>query len=790
MEASEAVSLILRIGSADVDPPRFVTVREWPAVIGRAEGLAVRIDDPRCSREHVRLEVRGGAVWAVDLGSSNGFRRRGERMREARLRVGDEIVVAGTSLTIVQLDLPEPAAPRETDHASSEARTARAGVRTRSTAMPVAGVQRRRLLTRWLPPLTVVGVVVAGAVVLIRPDVSSEAPPEPPALIEARQELAALEARAAAGALVTPGGPDALADPELLAAATALYRRTRELSDGQGRDPFTLFLRRLQQQQSFVVRAELFRVAQEVTAQLDASQFGAALARVERARVAPDLGVREAVEFLTELEEECSARAARAASQWLDDLVYLEDMGAVDEAKRRLEAGLVAFAGTVHESALRKHAAGTPAAGGDPQALMEHMPGKHTPGKHAPAEQGPGKHAPAEQAPGEQAPGEQAPSEQAGQGGSSQEQSGWESAFERTGHERLAALQALFVTLTAPRARGAYPPSVVEIDAVFTEAAELIERTGVRPPARLALRALTVSQLAALRASFTESLVRELGPAVQQLRGEREELDRRRTAALTVIYDAAIYLPEDHPDWPRGDVINGQRQVDERVAAVRELWDATPTRVLRVPGAAQGLLERVRHLDARWAPELRADRPVDPVALGDLLRNDAPELTIRNFALDDADRRRLVWDQQVQQYNADFRHADLNDRDREHIAFVNDHRALMGRARCFIDIRLCRATRAHSQACDRAGRIWHDGPNGTPQSRAQAQGFTDGVSENVALGYGNPRDIWTRGWYRASDHHRVALAEHANCMGYGYVGSVGTQNFARARPPFESGSPP
>ncbi len=95
-----------------------------------------------------------------------------------------------------------------------------------------------------------------------------------------------------------------------------------------------------------------------------------------------------------------------------------------------------------------------------------------------------------------------------------------------------------------------------------------------------------------------------------------------------------------------------------------------------------------------------------------------------------------------------------------------------------------RTSRPHSAACNAAGRIWHNGPDGTPQSRAQAEGFAGGVAENVAIGYGNPRDIWTRGWYRASDHHRNAVGAGHTCIGYGYVGNVGTQNFAAAGAPF------
>ena len=73
--------------------------------------------------------------------------------------------------------------------------------------------------------------------------------------------------------------------------------------------------------------------------------------------------------------------------------------------------------------------------------------------------------------------------------------------------------------------------------------------------------------------------------------------------------------------------------------------------------------------------------------------------------------------------------------------------------------------------------------DGDPSSRAAAEGFPNGVGENVCLGYGDA-ETWTRGWYRASDHHRNGLLEMYNCFGYGYSGSVGTQAFATIGAPF------
>jgi len=46
-------------------------------------------------------------------------------------------------------------------------------------------------------------------------------------------------------------------------------------------------------------------------------------------------------------------------------------------------------------------------------------------------------------------------------------------------------------------------------------------------------------------------------------------------------------------------------------------------------------------------------------------------------------------------------------------------------------------------------------------------------------------DTWERGWYRASDHHRNGLGGRWTCLGYGYAGRVGTQNFSAIPVPFK-----
>jgi len=72
--------------------------------IGKAGQAHLRISDPNVSRQHAVIEVLdSGDVRLTDLESTNGTLLNGERMTQALLRSGDEIVVGATRL-LVQIE--------------------------------------------------------------------------------------------------------------------------------------------------------------------------------------------------------------------------------------------------------------------------------------------------------------------------------------------------------------------------------------------------------------------------------------------------------------------------------------------------------------------------------------------------------------------------------------------------------------------------------------------------------------------------------------------------------------
>jgi hypothetical protein len=70
--------------------------------VGRDASMAqVVINDSRISKRHVRVMPRGGKVWVIDQGSTNGTFIGGKRITEVELKRGDTIVLADNAATFV-----------------------------------------------------------------------------------------------------------------------------------------------------------------------------------------------------------------------------------------------------------------------------------------------------------------------------------------------------------------------------------------------------------------------------------------------------------------------------------------------------------------------------------------------------------------------------------------------------------------------------------------------------------------------------------------------------------------
>jgi len=80
--------------------------------VGRAPDQALVLRSPTVSKQHARLLWRGDDLFVEDLGSCNGTRRDGQRLRQPTLlRDGDELVLGGAAVLRVTIRQPAFGAP-------------------------------------------------------------------------------------------------------------------------------------------------------------------------------------------------------------------------------------------------------------------------------------------------------------------------------------------------------------------------------------------------------------------------------------------------------------------------------------------------------------------------------------------------------------------------------------------------------------------------------------------------------------------------------------------------------
>jgi uncharacterized protein YkwD len=361
---------------------------------------------------------------------------------------------------------------------------------------------------------------------------------------------------------------------------------------------------------------------------------------------------------------------------------------------------------------------------------------------------------------------------------------GWEDAADRAFREAEGKGAAFCRIISTTNDLKALEKAFADLMVLYS--APSLEAEGKKLVKSDALDALGTAKEKRLKA--LEARAKSKG-ILNHLAGLKQELNRRREAALKAIRDPAVYFPESSPEWAKGDKVNGQDKVDQLVlkkhpGSVEELWEGAGAVVLTLDPAIKRDVDAITVINSRYLPQLGEKAPEDDLKAHQALVNNLnARIDLKTFSLDDKERDTYTWNRKVEAYNESLAEAGVTKEEKDHIRIINKYREMMGLKMMFIDARLCRATKKHSGACDAAGKIWHEGPDGNPTSRAKAEGFPEGVGENVAIGYAHPEDIWWRGWYRASDHHRNAIGEGWNCMGYGFTGRVGTQNFASTAAP-------
>ncbi len=87
----------LRFVSGRYTGSEYLLPRDSEIVAGRGADLDLVLAEDKVSRRHAKFSTRGGGLSVADLGSTNGTFVNGARVREAKLKTGDRVLM-GTSL--------------------------------------------------------------------------------------------------------------------------------------------------------------------------------------------------------------------------------------------------------------------------------------------------------------------------------------------------------------------------------------------------------------------------------------------------------------------------------------------------------------------------------------------------------------------------------------------------------------------------------------------------------------------------------------------------------------------
>ncbi len=268
--------------------------------------------------------------------------------------------------------------------------------------------------------------------------------------------------------------------------------------------------------------------------------------------------------------------------------------------------------------------------------------------------------------------------------------------------------------------------------------------------------------------------------AVEKVAEVHTQIEAARKHALELIFDEQKYF---YPYKTRmAEYAPVQKEVNERVEAVRVLWEDKAVAKVRPDSALTKILED--------AESLRVDISFyggDVAAAADKLdamkRWLGKDLTVQNFFRTEADLALLAYNDGILDYNAKLK-GDIGDGEREQVRITNEYRRMMGNRRMLrIHEKLIAAARGHSDDMAKLGFFDHFSPvpgKRDPADRMRLAEYPNvPCSENIAIAGGDAQSAFN-GWFHSSGHHRNMLMTNWSELGTGQSGRHWTQNFGFA----------
>jgi pSer/pThr/pTyr-binding forkhead associated (FHA) protein len=97
-------SFVLRFISGKYQGGEFPLASDKPVIVGRSSDLEMVLIEDMVSRKHARISMQGDQIWIEDLGSTNGTFVNGEKIKRARLKEGDRVLIGTSILKLIAAD--------------------------------------------------------------------------------------------------------------------------------------------------------------------------------------------------------------------------------------------------------------------------------------------------------------------------------------------------------------------------------------------------------------------------------------------------------------------------------------------------------------------------------------------------------------------------------------------------------------------------------------------------------------------------------------------------------------
>src|ERR1700733_10175021 len=101
---SDVRSFVLRFISGKYQGGEFPIATDKQIVVGRSSDLDMVLVEDMVSRKHARIAMQNEQIWIEDLGSTNGTFVNGEKIKRARLKEGDRVLIGTSILKLIAGD--------------------------------------------------------------------------------------------------------------------------------------------------------------------------------------------------------------------------------------------------------------------------------------------------------------------------------------------------------------------------------------------------------------------------------------------------------------------------------------------------------------------------------------------------------------------------------------------------------------------------------------------------------------------------------------------------------------